>query len=291
MLIAVPNVSEGRDRRAIDAIAGAFETGGARVLDVHADPDHHRSVFTLAAPAGQLANALVTGAREVVARVDVSAHPGLHPHVGALDVAPIVFLDDRQRGEAVAEALVLADRLGDELDVPVLLYGALGGGRTRAELRRGGPSALRERLARGELRTDFGPPAPHPTAGATLVAARAPLVAFNLELAAPATLDDARAIAARIREGGTDGLPGVRAIGLQLAARGGVAQISMNVEDHRAVPLARVVEAVRRLAPVAEAEVIGLPPEAAFVGYPADLPTRNRRTLEEALADPGSPVR
>jgi glutamate formiminotransferase len=116
------------------------------------------------------------------------------------------------------------------------------------------------------------------------VAARPPLIAFNLELAPPATLDDARRIAAAVREGGSHGLPGLRAIGLQLAARGDVAQVSMNVEDHLALPLARVVEAVAAFAPVAEAEVIGLPPEAAFAGYPEDLPTRNRRTLERALA-------
>lgn len=291
MLIAVPNVSEGRDEAAIAAIGDAFRAGGARVLDVHADPDHHRSVFTLAAPAGVLANALADGAREVVARVDVSAHPGIHPHVGALDVAPVVFQEPAGLGAACAEALVLGDRLGSDLDLPVLLYGLLADGRTRAELRRGGPSALARRIAEGAVRPDFGPPHLHPTAGAALVAVRPPLIAFNLELAPPATVDDARRVAARVREGGQDGLPGLRAIGLELAARGGVAQVSMNVEDHRALPLARVVEAVRAHAEVAEAEVIGLPPEAAFAGYPPDLPTRNRRTLEQALADGPAPVR
>jgi glutamate formiminotransferase/glutamate formiminotransferase/formiminotetrahydrofolate cyclodeaminase len=286
-LIAVPNVSEGRDPRVLAAIGDAFARAGGRVLDVHADPDHHRSVFTIAAAPGALAPVLLAGAREVVRRVDVSAHPGIHPHVGALDVAPIVHRTPGQRGAAVAEALVLGDLLGGELDLPVLLYGALAGGRARAELRRGGLRALEERLAAGEIRPDFGPPAPHPTAGAVLVAARPPLVAFNLELAPPATLQDARRIAAAIREGGDDGLPGVRAIGLALAARDGVAQVSMNVEDHVAVPLARVVEAVRAHAAVAEAEVIGLPPLAAFAGFPSDLPVRNRRTLEDALRAAG----
>lgn len=282
-LIAVPNVSEGRDPLILAAIGDAFAAAGALVLDVHADPDHHRSVFTLAAAPGALAAALLAGAREIVRLIDVRANAGIHPHVGALDVAPVVFLDHERRGAAVAEALVLGDRLGDELGVPVLLYGTLGGGRTRAEVRRGGAQALARRLQAGELVPDFGPPRAHPTAGATLVAARAPLIAFNLELAPPATLDDARAIAARIREGGPEGLPGLRAIGLSLAARGGVAQVSMNVEDHLALPLARVVEAVRAQADVAEAEVIGLPPEAALAGFPADLPVRNRRTLESAL--------
>jgi glutamate formiminotransferase/glutamate formiminotransferase/formiminotetrahydrofolate cyclodeaminase len=135
-------------------------------------------------------------------------------------------------------------------------------------------------MAAGELQADFGPPAPHPTAGATLVAARPPLVAFNLELAGDV---DPRPIAAAIREGGPDGLPGVRAIGLRLSARGGVAPVSCHVEDPLAVPLARVVEAVARHAQVAETELVGLAPEAAFSGFPAGLGVRNRRTLEEAI--------
>jgi glutamate formiminotransferase/glutamate formiminotransferase/formiminotetrahydrofolate cyclodeaminase len=283
VLLAVPNVSEGRDHATLDAIAQAFADGGAGVIDVHADPDHHRAVFTLAARPGALAPALLRGAREAVARLDVSDHPGAHPHIGAVDVAPVVFLDDDRRGAAVAEALVLGDLLGAELDLPVLLYGALAGGRTRAELRKGGPGALAARLAAGELQPDFGPPHAHPTAGATLVAARAPLVAFNLELAPPATAADATRIAALVREGGPEGLPGLRAIGLALPARGGVAQVSFNVEDPRATPLARVVEAVRRHAAVSEAELVGLAPRAAFDGFPGDVPVRNRRTIEEAL--------
>lgn len=283
-LIAVPNVSEGRDPLVLAAIGDACAAAGARVLDLHSDPDHHRSVFTLAAASGTLSDALVAGARETVRLLDVRDHPGIHPHIGALDVAPIVYLDESRRGAAAAEALVLADRLGAELAIPVFLYGVLGEGRTRAEIRRGGLEALAARMRSGELRPDFGPAEPHPTAGATLVAARPPLIAFNLELAPPATLEDARRIAADIREGGAHGLPGLRAIGLTLAARANVAQVSMNVEDHLALPLKTVVEAVARHAPVAEAEVIGLPPQAAFAGFPDDLPVRNRRTLEAVLA-------
>jgi glutamate formiminotransferase len=284
-LLAVPNVSEGRDRAVLDAIGAAFARGGARLLDVHADPDHHRAVFTLAAQPGELAAALLEGAREAVARIDLTADqgpPGLHPHVGALDVAPVVHLDDDRRGAAVAEALVLADRLGHELGLPVFLYGALAGGRTRAQLRVGGSAGLAARMAAG-LAPDFGPRAPHPTAGAALVTGRAPLVAFNLELAPPATLQDAQAIAAALRESGPEGLPGLRAIGLALAARGGVAQVSCNVEDHRALPLARLLEAVERHAPVAEAELVGLAPRAAFAGWPDRVAIRDRATVEEHL--------
>ena len=282
-LFAVPNVSEGRDGAAIDAIAKAFSSTGARLLSHHRDPDHNRAVFWLAADPGALAEAVVAGAREAIARIDLTRHQGLHPHVGALDVSPVVFVDEERRGAACAEALVLGDRLGSELGIPVFLYGLLGGGRTRAELRRGGPTALAERMRAGELTPDFGPDEPHPTAGATLVAARPPLIAFNVELTAPHSELDAKAIAARIRQGGPEGLPGVRALGLSLPARGGVAQVSINVEDHRAVPLARVVEAIRRHAAVAEAELVGLAPEAAFDGFPPDVPVRHRATIEERL--------
>ncbi len=280
-LLAIPNVSEGRDDSAIEAIASAF---GRQLVDVHRDPDHHRSVFTLAGWPGSLAPAVLAGAKEALVQVDVAVHEGIHPRVGAIDVAPIVYLEEGNRGAACAEALVLADLLGNELELPVFLYGLLAAGRTRAELRRGGPAALAARVEAGELAPDFGPRRLHRRGGAVLVAARAPLVAFNLELAAPATLLDAQRIAARIREGGPDGLPGVRAIGLWLD-RLGVAQVSTNVEDHCATPLAGVVAAVRRHAPVGEAELVGLAPRAAFRGFPDDVPVRGRRILEDVLSD------
>jgi glutamate formiminotransferase/glutamate formiminotransferase/formiminotetrahydrofolate cyclodeaminase len=198
-------------------------------------------------------------------------------------VAPIVYLEPIDRGVACAEALVLGDLLAEELALPVFLYGELADGRTRAEIRRGGPARLAERIEAGELRPDFGPRRLHPRAGAVLVAARQPLIAFNVELAPPATVEDARMVAARIREGGAEGLQGVRAIGLWLDARG-VAQVSTNVEDHRAVPLARVVDAIARHATPLRAELVGLAPAAAFEGFPDDLPVANRRTVEEALA-------
>jgi glutamate formiminotransferase len=281
-LLAVPNVSEGRDSAVIDRIAAAF---AGRVLDVHADPDHHRSVFTLAGAPGELAATVVRGAAAAVELVRIDRHDGIHPRVGAIDVAPIVYLDPGQRGAACAEALVLADRLGEELGLPVFLYGVLAGGRTRAELRRGGPAELARRLQAGELRPDFGPPRLHSTAGAVLVSARPPLVAFNIELRPPATLEQAQAIAAAIREGGREGLPGLRAIGLWLSQLG-LAQVSTNVEDHRASTLAEVVAAVARHAEPAGAELVGLAPRAAFAGFPADLPLRGYATIEDALAEP-----
>jgi glutamate formiminotransferase len=424
-LLGVPNVSEGRDRTSIAAIAAAFTAASTeRLLDVHHDCDHHRAVFTLAGRPGSLARALVAGAAEAVGRVDITGgapaggdwgtpatvqaqtqRRGEHPHVGAVDVVPIVYLHPAQRGAACAEALVVADRIGVELGVPVFLYGELtatgghspearaagipcaAGGRTRAELRRGGVQGLAARMRTGELTPDFGPPVPHPTAGVTLVCARGPLVAFNLELAPPATVEDARKIAALIREGGAEGLPGLRAIGVALrrgpagapraegaamesgrrggaggemerlggagtanerpgtgadagrrgdtsagaaegrpgtsleagrqgaaveagrqraaaeAERQGVtaavapgwpagaehvtAQVSMNVERPAEVPLRVVVDAVRAHAAVACAELVGLAPAAALVGFPADVPLPGfdpaRHVLENAL--------
>ncbi|MEA2218779.1 MAG: glutamate formiminotransferase / 5-formyltetrahydrofolate cyclo-ligase [Solirubrobacteraceae bacterium] len=285
-LLAVPNVSEGRDRETIAAIGAAFASTGARLLDVHSDPDHHRTVYTLAAGVGELAPALVAGARECRARIDLRDHEGSHPRVGALDVAPVVHLDAARRGAACAEALIASEELGRD-GLAVFLYGTLAGGRTRAELRRGGLDALVERVAAGDLTPDFGPHAIDPRTGAVLVAARPPLVAFNVELAPPATIDDARAIAAAIREGGAEGLPGVRALGLELLARGAVAQVTTNVEDHVAVPLATLVAAVARHASIACCELVGLAPAAAFAGFPDDVAVRNRRTVEDALASGG----
>jgi glutamate formiminotransferase len=283
-LLAVPNVSAGSDPASVDGIAAAFD---ARLLDVHSDPDHNRSVFTLAGEPGALAQHVLAGAREAIARVDIGLHSGVHPRVGAIDVAPIVYLDDSSRGAACAEALVLGDMLGDQLELPVFIYGELARGRTRAELRRGGPQELARRMATGELAPDFGPRRLHRSAGAVLVAARAPLVAFNLELEPPAGLEQARAIAALIRERGSEGLSGVRAIGLWLERRG-VAQVSTNVEDYRATKLADVVAAVSRHAAVASAELVGLAPRAAFEGFPDHVPIPGfdprRHLIESALA-------
>jgi glutamate formiminotransferase / 5-formyltetrahydrofolate cyclo-ligase len=280
VLLAVPNVSEGRDRDLVARLAASFQP--AHLLDVHSDPDHNRSVFTLAAEQGELARALAAGARETAESIDLTAHVGLHPHAGALDVAPVVYLDESTRGAATAEALTAGALIG-ELGIPVFLYGDLAtdpARRERAELRRGGPAALAERVASGELVPDYGPAELHPTAGATLVTARPPLIAFNVELGS-ADVELACTIAAELREGG-GGLPGVRAIGLLLEASGR-AQVSMNIHDHRAAPLPQIIERIAARAPVAEAELVGLAPAAALVGFPAEVPLRNRRAIEDAL--------
>jgi glutamate formiminotransferase len=271
-LLAVPNVSEGRDAAALDVIAAAFGPG---LVHRSSDPDHHRAVFTLRGQPGALADAVLAGARQAIERIDLRRHEGVHPRVGAIDVAPIVYLDDADRGAACAEALVLADRLGHELELPVFLYGALAGGRARAELRRGGLDELERRLGARELIPDAGPARLHPTAGATLVAARPPLAAFNVELAPPATLEQAKLIAADIRAR----LPGVKALGLRLE-RAGTVQVSTNIEDLDATTPGDVVAAVRGHAPVAGAELVAPAPRTAFESFPADVPLRGAPLLD-----------
>ena len=208
----------------------------------------------------------------------------MHPRVGAVDVAPIIYLSEADRGAAAAEALVLADLLGTELELPVFLYGILAGGRTRAELRRGGPggAAAPDRRGRAAGPTSARPRL-HPTAGAVLVAARPPLVAFNVELAPPATLEQAKAdrrrTSARQATRASPG-SGPSACGWPQPR---LAQVSTNVEDHRATPLRAVVEAVARHAPVQGAELVGLAPEAAFDQFPRDIPLRGYATIEETL--------
>jgi glutamate formiminotransferase len=275
VLLAVPNISEGRDRARIDAVSAAFATG-AGLLDTHSDSLHNRTVLTLSAPPGSLADALVNGARACVEEIDMRRHDGAHPCIGALDVCPVVWLSEGDREPAREEARSAARRIGAAAEVPVFFYGDLAqhpSRRERSFFREGGLVEVRARMASGELRPDFGPPEPHATAGATLVTARPPLAAFNLELERMG-IDDARAIASRLRESG-GGLPGVRAIGIDLGK--GRTQISTNVHDPIAVPLAQVVERVCELAApygarIASAEIVGLVPEGALTDWPDDIP-------------------
>jgi glutamate formiminotransferase len=243
VLLAVPNFSEGRDQRTLDAIGAAFGPG---LIHASADADHHRAVFTVEGEPGALNELVMNAAREAVARIDLTQHEGVHPRVGAIDVAPIVYLDERDRGAACAEALILADRLEHELEIPVYLYGILAGGRTRAELRK--PGAL---------------PRVHPTAGATLVAARPPLAAFNVYV--DASLEQAKAIAATLRS------DSVKALGLYLE-RAGRTQVSTNIEDLSATTPGDVVRAVQQHARVTEAELVAPAPKSAFESFPADVP-------------------
>lgn len=267
MLLGVPNFSEGRDGRRIDEISGAFATGAA-LLDTHSDPLHNRTVVTLHAPPGAILTALSNGAWSCVNSIDMRKHDGAHPCIGALDVCPVVWLTEGDRDAAREAALATAREIGTGLEVPVFLYGDLASQkshRERAFFRAGGLVELTRRVHSGELRPDFGPKEVHARAGATLVTARPPLAAFNVELA-DADIAAAREIASRLRESG-GGLPGVRAIGIDLGDGG--TQISTNVHDPAAVPLAMIVERIRELAAPhgarpAAAEIVGLVPERAL---------------------------
>jgi glutamate formiminotransferase len=263
-LESVPNFSEGRDRGTIDAIGSAL-SGRARLLDIHADADHNRSVFTLVGDDGALVEALLAGIEVARERIDLRRHEGAHPRIGAADVVPLVALrpDDVERARAAA--LELARRVGDELGLPAFLYGEVGAGCGPAFFRQGGVEELGRRLRSGEVEPDFGPSELDPGAGGVMVGARRPLIAFNVDLRG-GTVDDARAIAAVVRER-DGGFPGVRALGLDLPAAGRV-QVSMNVEDWEAASLHEILarieaEAAVRGAGVARSELVGLMPAGA----------------------------
>jgi len=264
LLESVPNFSEGRDRAVVDAIGAALAVR-ARLLDVHSDGDHNRSVYTLVGSAEELADALVAGIACARERVDLRRHEGAHPRIGAADVVPIVPLELDDMPRARAAALVLAERIGSELGLPVFLYGELSPGRGPAFFRRGGTEELQRRIDTGEVIPDFGPAQLDERAGGVIVGARRPLIAFNVEVRG--TLQAAREIASVVRER-DGGFPGVRALGLELPSRPGVVQVSMNVEDWEAAALHEIVgrirdEAARRGAEVVGSELVGLMPAGA----------------------------
>jgi glutamate formiminotransferase / 5-formyltetrahydrofolate cyclo-ligase len=266
-LESVPNVSEGRDPDALAVLREAFSSP-ARLLDVHTDWDHHRSVFTLAGGGQELVETLLHGIGAAVEQIDLRGHAGAHPRVGAADVVPLVPLEDGAEPAAREAALELAERIGAELGLPVFLYGLLTeDGREPAFFRRGGPEGLQARIDAGELRPDRGPARLHPSAGAVLVGVRRPLVAFNVNLRS-GEVEAAREIAALVRERG-GGFPGVRALGLDLP-HAGLVQVSMNVTDWRAAPLHEVVariaaEAEARGIEVEGSELVGLIPAGPAV--------------------------
>ena len=265
MLEAVPNLSEGRDAALLGSLAQAFASQ-ALVLDVHADPDHRRSVFTLAAEGDELVDALLAGIALAVERIDLRRHEGVHPRVGVADVVPVVPLVPEDMPRAVSIARVLASRLGAELGLPVFHYGEIGEGRRPAFFRRGGLDELRRRIEAGELEPDAGPDTIDVRSGVVLVGARKPLVAYNLVLSTD-DVEVAREVARAIR-GSSGGMPGVQAIGLLLPQSARV-QVSMNVIDVELAPLHEVVERVREEAgargvQVATGELVGLVPESVF---------------------------
>jgi glutamate formiminotransferase len=285
-LECVPNVSEGRRPEVVARlVVAAASVRGARVLDISSDPDHNRSVLTLAGGAEALHQALLALYEAALAEIDLTRHEGVHPRLGAVDVVPFVPLGATPMAVAVAAAERLAREVAERFALPVYLYEQAArsrpghpGRRLLADIRRGGFEGLAAKLADPAWAPDFGPPAAHPTAGATVIGARFFLIAFNAVLDT-ADVAVARAVARRVRESG-GGLPAVRAMGVYLASRGR-AQVSMNLVDFRRTPILTALDRVRREAEalgaqVTETEVIGLIPEEAAFGV-----------VREALQLPG----
>ncbi|MDQ4070969.1 MAG: glutamate formiminotransferase [Actinomycetota bacterium] len=261
MLECVVNVSEGRDRGVVNAIAGA---AGPSLLDVHADPDHNRAVLTLAGPGAEHAARAVTV--EGVRRIDLRLHVGIHPRLGAVDVVPFAPLTGSSLEEAVSARDRFARWAADELGVPCFLYGP----------ERSLPDVRRHAFT--GLAPDTGPPVAHPTAGAICAGARPVLVAYNVWLADGVDVATARRVAREIR--GT----ALRALGLDA---GGRAQVSMNLVDPYQLGPAEAYDAVATRVPVARAELVGLLPAAVLEAVPrerwAELDLGPDRTLPPAL--------
>jgi len=271
-LECVPNVSEGRRPEVVARLAAAVSAvPGVRLLDLSSDPDHNRSVLTLAGDAAGLHKALLALYRAAVAEIDLTRHQGVHPRVGAVDVVPFVPLGDTPMAAAVAAAERLAPEVARRFGLPVYLYeraARLPGRSALAEIRRGGFEGFPAKIGDPVWAPDFGSPRVHPTAGVTVIGARFFLIAFNAVLETP-DVALARAVARKVRESG-GGLPAVRAMGVYLATRG-LAQVSMNLVDYRRTPILTALERVKAETAalgtrVAECELIGLVPREAVQG-------------------------
>jgi len=269
MVECIPNFSEGRRREVIEAIAAAVAgVAGVAVLDIHADADHNRSVITFAGAADAVAEAAFRAVRQAAALIDMTQQHGQHPRIGATDVLPFVPLRGATLEQCVRIAQAVGRRIGQELAIPVYLYEAAATRPDRValpNLRRGEYEGLREAIERDPARApDFGPARLGP-AGATIVGARLPLIAYNIYLNT-GDVSIAKRVAKAVR-GSSGGLRGVRALGLLVAGR---AQVSMNLTDYKTTPLHRAVELVAREAAaygasIVESELVGLIPEDALL--------------------------
>lgn len=295
----VPNVSEGRDPESIRAMAEAIRTVSAvRLLDVQSDPDHNRTVFTLIGSPEGVAEAVIRLFESALPRIDLRRHRGQHPRMGAVDVVPFVPI----RGVTMADCLALAKMVGEQVwerfRVPVYLYAEAATRPERqdlAQIRKGGFEGFFQKIKDPIWAPDFGEPVVHPTAGVTAVGAREFLIAFNVNLGTT-DVRVAKEIAKAVR-GSSGGLRFVKALGMEIKERG-IVQVSMNLTNFRATPIARVLELVRREAagfgvPVVGTEIVGLVPEEAlyqaaqyYLGLQGFSTSQVlERRVEEALRD------
>jgi glutamate formiminotransferase len=296
LLECVPNISEGRRQEVLAKLARAAARPGVRLLDFTSDPDHNRSVLTLAGEPEALEAALLALYAVAVAEIDLRCHEGVHPRVGAVDVVPFVPLADSTMADAVAAAQRLAAAVGTRFALPVYLYEqaastAPRARRTLPQIRRGGFEGFAAKMAEPGWAPDFGPSHVHPSAGVTVIGARFFLIAFNVLLDSTDAVA-ARSIAKAVRES-AGGLPAVRALGVWLASRGRT-QVSINLLDYRRTSLRAVVERVREEAArrgidVVETELVGLMPEDAAMQVVSETLALPRfasgRLLERRLAD------
>ena len=268
---SVPNISEGRDQAVISMLAAGLQSiPGVVLLDVHVDPDHHRSVFTIVGEPEARGTALFGLVRNAQCYIDLRTHEGGHPRIGAVDVVPWIPLQGVTMKECREYAKALGSRVGAELGIPVFLYeqASMVDSRRKLEvIRRGGLPALQERMSHQEgWKPDYGPESLHPSCGAMVTGARFFLIAYNVVLDSR-NLDLARQIGRTIRESG-GGLPALKAIGVSLPSRG-LVQVSMNLVDFRRTSLRAAYEAVEREAQkrgvnIFESELVGMLPQAAW---------------------------
>ena len=293
----VPNFSEGSAADALDAIAGSITgQGGTWLLDRTADVDHGRSVFTVAGFPGPTTRAMEAAAAVAIDCIDMRSRSGAHPCIGAVDVVPFVPLGDTTMEQCVAGARGFAAQLAERFGLPVYLYAEAAqraDRRVLADIRRAGFDGLPVAMSRPEMRPDFGPARPHPTAGASAVGARPPLVAFNVQLSTT-DVAVARRIAGRMRER-DGGLAAVQALGVDLASQG-CAQLSMNILDYRKTTLWQVWEeagrqAERERVSLLDSELIGLAPAMAFLDVADHIGVPSGRPIEERISQAASWLR
>lgn len=274
LIECIPNISEGRRRDVLDACASAIRSTGARLLDVKPDAAHNRTVYTFAGEADAVRAGVLALFDSALTAIDLRQHSGAHPRIGAVDVVPFVPIEGATMSDCVDLAKRVAQEVSTRHNLPVFLYeeaAASPARRNLEDIRRGEFEGLAAKLQHADWRPDFGPATPHPSAGASVIGARMPLIAYNINLATN-RLDVARRIAAAIRQS-SGGLRYVKAMGVELQERG-IVQVSINLTNFEKTPMFRVFELVKREAarygvPVLESEIVGLVPSAALMASAA----------------------
>lgn len=270
----IPNISEGRRQDVIDACAAAIRGAGVHLLDVKSDASHNRTVYTFAGDATTVRAAVLALFAAAVPAIDLRSHSGEHPRMGAVDVTPFVPIEGATMADCVALAKSVGADIGTQFGVPVFLYeeaASTPARRNLEDIRRGEFEGLAAKMQQPDWKPDFGPAAPHVSAGASVVGARMPLIAYNINLATN-RLDVAKKIASAVRQS-SGGLRFVKAMGIELSDKG-VVQVSMNLTNFEKTPIFRVFELVKREAArygvsVLESEIVGLVPAAALTASAA----------------------